>query len=229
MSTIAPPPAGPRLAADERPVTRVRGGPRRRSVPHLLLGVLLVTACTAGAVVWSLNIGERRPALALARPVVAGQTIAPADLREVDVAVDGEVDAIPASEAQSVVGRTAAASLPAGILLPRGALGVALVPDGDHAVAALALQPGQVPPGVDAGSAVLVVLSADPNSTTSGAAPAGSGEPISVWRGVVVDVSRGANDQRLVVSVELTESDARRVAATPVGQLSVVLVSGGGR
>src|SRR5262245_26435915 len=109
MSTITEAPAGPRPAAGQDATTRVRGD-RRRSVPHLMLGVLLVAGCTTGAVVWSLNIGERRPALALARPVTLGQAITPADLREVSVALDGDVDAIPAGEARTVIGQTAAAN-----------------------------------------------------------------------------------------------------------------------
>jgi hypothetical protein len=177
-------------------------------------------------VAWSLSIGERRAALALARPVVLGETLERADLREVSVAVDADVDAIPAAEAPSVIGRTAAASLPAGVLLPRGALGSAPIPAAGHAVAALALEPGQAPPDVNAGARVLVVLTADPNTGPSSTAPAQS---VSVWPAVVISVVPGATGQGLVVSVELAEDDARRVAALPVGQLSVVLVAGGGR
>lgn len=221
MSTVTNAPAGPRPGT-EGGIRRLRGAPRRRSLPHLLLGLLLVTSCTAGAVVWSLNVGDRRPALALARSVAVGHTFEAADLREVNVAMDGDVDAIPASEARSVIGQTAGASLPAGALLPRGVLGSAPVSADDRAVAALALQPGQAPPDVHAGASVLVVLSADPNSSTN------DSQPMSVWRGTVVAVSSATNEH-LVVSVEFAEADARLVAAAPVGRLSVVLVSGGDR
>src|SRR4051794_32961669 len=131
-------------APSSRPPTTstatMRGGPARRSVPHLLLGLVLVSSCTAGAVFWSLNVGDRRPALALARAVTVGQTIQADDLREVSVALEG-VDAIPAGDAPSIVGQTAAVSLPAGVLLARGMLGTTRVPTGDHAVAALAVKP----------------------------------------------------------------------------------------
>ena len=104
MSTVTNAPAGPRPGT-EGGIRRLRGAPRRRSLPHLLLGLLLVTSCTAGAVVWSLNVGDRRPALALARSVAVGHTFEAADLREVSVAMDGDVDAIPASEARRWSGR----------------------------------------------------------------------------------------------------------------------------
>lgn len=217
------------VAADSRPAAqsgpgRMRGVPSRRSVPHLLLGLLLVTSCTAGAVLWSINASERRPALALARSIALGHTIEAADLREVEIAVDGGLDAIPASDTSAVIGQIASANLPAGTLLPRAALGTPPVSADDHAVAALAMQPGQIPPRVQPGVSVLVVLSADPNASTSTAA-----QPVSVWPGTVADVAPDANADRLVVSVELTEADARRVAAAPTGRLSVVLVSGGDR
>lgn len=198
-----------------------RGGPTRRSVPHLLLGLVLVSTCTAGAVFWSLNVGDRGPALALARAVTVGQTIHADDLREVSVALEG-VDAVPAGDAPSIIGQTAAVSLPAGVLLAHGMLGAARVPTGDHAVAAIVVHPGQAPPDIGAGAHVLVVLAADPDSASS----ATSG---STWPGVVVAATGRANDGGLVVSVELSDTDARRVAAVPAGRLSVVLVAGGER
>lgn len=212
-------PAGPRPKAGTGSTQR---GVPRRSVPHLVLGLLLVSLCTAGAVFWSLNVGDRRPALALTRPVALGQTIQAADLGEVDIAVDGAVDAIPAGDAPSITGRTVAASLPAGVLLTRDLLGTARVPGTGRAVAALALEPGQVPPDTGPGSHVLVVLAADPE-TTSGAVLDAD------WPGVVVGVIRDANDNSLVVSVELNDADARHVASAPAGRLSVVLVPGGDR
>jgi hypothetical protein len=197
-------------------------------VPHLVLGLLLVSSCTAGAVFWSLNVGDRRPALALTRPVALGQTIQAADLGEVDIAVDGPVDAIPADDAPSITGRTATASLPAGVLLTRDLLGTTRVPGNGRAVAALALQPGQSPPDIGPGSHVLVVLASDPDTTTGNGAGGGAVSD-SAWPGVVVGVTRGANDNSLVVSVEFSDTDARHVASAPAGQLSVVLVSGGDR
>jgi hypothetical protein len=204
----------------------LRTGFGRRSVPHLVLGVLLVTACVTGAVLWSITTGERRAALALARDVTVGQTLAAADLREVSVALDGEVDAIAASDAGSVIGQPIAASLPAGALLPRAALGAPPLPAPGDAVAALALPAGQVPPDVTAGAHVLIVLGADPNNATS--APAGSSAD-SGWPAVITNVASTTTDQTLVVSALLREDDARRVAAAPPGRLAIVIMPATGR
>ncbi|GAB1512527.1 hypothetical protein JCM33774_45690 [Actinophytocola sp. KF-1] len=194
-------------------------------MPHLVVGALLVTSCTAGGIWWSQAAGEREPALAVARPLTLGSVLAPADLREVSIAIDGPVDVIPAVEVARVVGQRLAVSLPAGALLPRGALGTPASPEEGRAVAALALGPGQASPDLAAGAAVLVVLNADA-ADISGAATSGS-----VWRGLVTSVTSptGAGETTRVVSVDLDEDDARQVAATPVGRLSLVIVPGGER
>lgn len=199
-------------------IPKSRGGPRR-SMPHLVLGLLLVSSCTAVAVFWSLHVGDRRAALALAHAVTVGQTIQPDDLREVSVALDG-VDAIPAGDTGSVVGQTAAASLPAGVLLARGMFGTTRLPADDHGIVALALQPGHVPLDISPGAHVVVVLAADQDTANAEA---------SDWPGVVVSASELENGAGLVVSVELGDGDARRVAAAPTDRLSVVLVPGGDR
>jgi hypothetical protein len=197
--------------------------PPRRSVPHLVVGALLVTSCTAGGVWWSTVAGDRHPALALARPLALGDVLEPGDLREVSIAVDGTVDAVPATDKASIVGQRLAVSLPAGALLPRGALGAVVGPADGRAVAALALEPGQAPPDVTAGVAVLVVLGTSPEANRGG-----TSQPSSAWRGLVTSIT-AVDDPTRVVSVELAEPDARRVAAAPTGMLSLVVVPGGDR
>src|SRR5919198_3535902 len=96
--------------------SRLRGGRRRRSVPHLVLGVLLVLASAAGFALVSVTVGDREPALMLARPVVLGHVLAAPDLRVVNVAVDPDVAFVSGSQASQVVGRVVATSLPAGAL-----------------------------------------------------------------------------------------------------------------
>jgi hypothetical protein len=193
-------------------------GLRRRSVPHLVVGAVLVTTCAAGGVWWSTQAGDRDLALVLARPVPLGTALAMPDLRQASVALDGTVDAIPAREASSVVGQRLAVSLPAGALLPRHALGVPAGPPAGRAVAALALEPGQASPDLIAGVPVLVMVNAE--STSPAATPLGG------WRGLVTHVMDLPTGAGRVVSIELGLDDARRVAAAPAGRLSLVVVGG---
>jgi hypothetical protein len=207
--------------------SRLRGTGRRRSLPYLLLGMLLVIACTATFLLISLNSGDRRPVLALARAVTVGQVLTAQDLRQVNVAVDPGVSVVDAGQAASVVGKTMSVSLPAGALLTPDAVGVPAVPVAGQAIASLSLKAGQFPPEIAPGARVSVVF------VPAGAAGAATSPPASdtaaAWPAVVTSVTTAPDEQTTVVSVQLTEAAAREVAAIPAGQLSVVLLAGGER
>lgn len=205
-----------------RAVSRAGVGRRcRRNVPYLLAGALLVVVCAVAAVVTAGRLGDRASVLALARPVVAGQVLAPGDIRAVEVAAGAELGLVPATT-PGVVGRPVAFSLPAGTLLTRAALGPAQTPAAGAAVAAAGLKPGQFPPEIEPGARVAVLVAA--GSNPAGAAPAAG----TSWTGVVVAVAGSAGEQTTVVSVRMSEADARAMAAAPPGQLSVVLLGGAG-
>lgn len=195
---------------------------RRRNVPYLLAGALLVVVCAVAAVVTAGRLGDRASVLALARPVVAGQVLAPGDIRSVEVAAGAELGLVPATT-PGVVGRPVAFSLPAGTLLTRAVLGPAQTPAAGAAVAAVGLKPGQFPPEIEPGARVAVLVAAGSNPA-AGAAPAAG----TSWTGVVVAVAGSAGEQTTVVSVRMSEADARAMAAAPPGQLSVVLLGGAG-
>lgn len=188
-------------------------GRKRRSIPHLTLGAVLVVACAAGGVVAAQRLGERQEVIALARPVEVGQVIQEQDLVGVSLAVDGAAKTVPASAASSVVGRQAAYSLPVGILLTDDVLGPPRVPADGRAIAALGLKPGQFPPELSAGSNVVVLASSANESSTT-----------SSWHAVVVALDR--TGQAPVVSVELPELDARALSATPADKIAVLMVGG---
>lgn len=206
--------------------SRLRGG-RRRRIPHLVLGALLVLACAGGFVLVSVTAGDRQPALALARPVVVGHVLTAPDLRVVNIAVDPGVAIVSGSQASHVVGRVVATSLPAGTLLTPAVLGGGSMPGAGHAVAALALKAGQFPPEIAPGARVSVV--SVPSATAASTGSATSSGSARTWAATVVSVSGRANEQTTVVSVELGESDALEVAAMPAGQVSVVMLAAGGR
>jgi hypothetical protein len=211
---------------------RLWGGARRRSVPHLALGVVLVLACAAAAVFATLQFTDRQQVLALARPVTVGHVLSAQDLQQVSVSVDGSVAVVPAAQSSTVLGQPMAVSLPAGSLLTPTELGAPALPAG-QAITALALKPGQFPPTLAPGAHVLVVLA--PNTgTASSASPAsssssGAQQAVAVWPATVTDVAGQANDQTTVVSAQLADVAARQVAAQASGALSLVLVAGGGQ
>lgn len=190
-------------------------------MPHLLLGVLLIVVCAAGGVFTAMQMGGRQSVLALARPVAVGQIMSPQDLKQVSIAVDSGMDVMPASAEATVVGHPVAYSLPAGSLVTRSVLGAPQVPPFGKAIAALGLKPGQFPPDLSPGTTVAVL------TTPMQSATVGAGGQSSSWAGVVTGISSGPNDQTTVVSLQLSEADARALASAPAGQLSLVVIAEG--
>lgn len=208
----------------KRQSSRLRGAARRRNIPYLALGAVLVAVCAASFLVVSLNLGDRTAVLALARAVTVGQVLSKQDLTEVDIGLDPRVRVIEAGRAADVVGATMSATLPSGALLTRESIGVAAVPVPGQAIAALSLKPGQVPAEVSAGAHVSVVLSPHPTAADATA----SVSPES-WPGVITSVTSPPNEAATVVSVQLSRAAAHEIAAAPVGHLSIVLLPAGGR
>lgn len=219
------PPTPPRSWAGRKPSapTRFTGSGRRRRAPYLVIGLLLVVVCAAGAVVTVMQVGNRASMLALARPVSVGHVLTAQDLRQVPLSADTGTDIIPASQEQSVLGQPVAYSLPGGTLLSRAALGQPQIPPAGQGVVAVGVKPGQFPPELAPGTTVSVIVV--PNGST-GTSQLASGGP---WSAVVTSVSAQANDQSTVVSLQLPTASARQVAAIPPGQLSLVAVPAGGQ
>jgi len=203
-------------------------GGRRRSVPHLAVGALLVVVCALGFALAAGNVDHRRAVLALSRPVTVGQRLSSADVASVRVSAGSGVATLPSSALSEVVGQTVAVSLPAGALLSRAELGAVALPAG-QAVVAVAVQPGQAPPDLAEGEHVALVR-VPTSGAAAGASASGSGSEsgaASVWSGVVTAVEPVADAQGTeVVSVQLPAAQAQLVAALPTGQVDLVLVSG---
>lgn len=227
MSTYVPPSAaaaGPVNGSAPGGGRRVAGVPRRRRLPYLLLGVLLVLGCSAGGVVVATQLGHRQEVLALARPVTVGQELSARDLRVVSVSTGTGLDVVPAGSKTKVEGRPVAYSLPAGALLTGDLLGDARVPPAGQAVAAVGLKAGQFPPELQAGNRVTVVVAPTPGATTD--TPSASA---ASWQAVVTGVRTDDSAQTTVVSLQMAQADAQALAAEPVGQVSVVVVHGSAR
>lgn len=212
------------VADGKKATSRLRGTKRRRSIPHLLLGALLVLACAAAFLVVSLSSGSKQSVLALAQPVSVGQVLTAQDLKQVNVAVDSGVSVVDGSQAASVVGRTLSENLPAGALLTLDAVSGSGVPAAGQALAALSLKAGQFPVEVSPGAHVSVVFV--PGQAGSGLASPPTSDSTTVWPAVVTSVTTPPNQQITVVSVQVTQAAARQIAAIPAGQLSVVMLPG---
>jgi hypothetical protein len=177
--------------------------------------------CAAGGVLTGMQLGDRENVLALARPVPVGHVLTAQDLKQISVAADSAIGAMPASAASSVVGQPIAYSLPADSLVTRSVLGAPQVPAAGEAIAAIGLKPGQFPPELTPGTRVVVLVTPEQNTPKN--------EQPSSWTAVVAGISGGETEQITVVSLQLSDPDARELASAAAGQLSLVTIAGGGR
>ncbi|MGF1646060.1 MAG: SAF domain-containing protein [Kineosporiaceae bacterium] len=220
-------------------------GATTRRVPRLVVGVVLVVGCVAAFYVWSLQASGRLPVLALARDVTAGQVLTEADLRVVRVATGPDVASVPASQRAEVIGRPVALPGVAGTLLTPDAVGSAAFPDEGQGIAAVAVTAGQHPPSLTVGSRVAVLRTTTPTTPATPATPAGAptqpdqatgdapasgdgggdGDVVASGQVLTVDADPTRADGARVVSLLLSEADALRVGAAPVGSLSLVQLS----
>lgn len=197
----------------------------------MTLGVLLVIGGALAFYVGSLRASDRVPVLVLARDVGAGQPLARADVRVAQVAAGGDVATVPAGELPSVLGRTLAVPRSAGALLSPDDVGRSRFPPQGQAVAAVALKPGEFPPGLAAGARVsaLVTPGRLPTAAVSGGGSGGSSAkaPRSTWlAGVVVAVTPdAAAGGGTVVSLLMDENAASAVSAAAEGTVSVIELS----
>lgn len=213
-----------RWASDRPRRAGVTAGGRRRRWPHLFVGLLLVVACSVGVVVLSQGLSDRRPVLVVARPVLAGQVLTAADVRQAHVAADASVAVMDAGRLTAVVGTTAAVDLRAGSLVTEAVLGPAEVPAAGESVVALEVKPGRYPPRLRAGASVRIVPVASPDGGKSPVeAPEGG------WEAVVLDVAVSeAAQSTTVVTFRMPDEAAGQVAGVADDAASVVLTSGGG-
>jgi HAMP domain-containing protein len=197
---------------------------RTRAPRHMLVGAALMVGAALLFAVVGLRAEPAVPVLALAHPVAAGEVIGEADLRVVHIVPDPAVDLVPASDRQTVVGRTAAVPLAEGGLLSPTQLGPVAWPSPGQSVLAVPVPAGRVPAGLSAGSVVSVLLPAARAEAPEGGEPAGL---VAVPAAVVAVEEPNVAGIR-VVSLLLSSAQARQVAAAD-GVVLVVESPGSGR
>ncbi len=226
----------PKTGSDERPsaAPRVGRGPwraarRRRRLPFVALGSLLVIVCVLAYAWGAVRLGDRIQVLAVARPVAAGQSITAADLTQVSAAEDPGVF-IPVAQADEVIGRTAVVPLVAGTLLTPSLIGDAAFPPAGKVTASLALKPGQYPQGLTNGAKVAVFVSATGSGAEGQAAPAAKATAAPTrLQAVVLGVDLAGDGQgSTVITLLLDASDGPRLAAAPDGAVVLMQTAPGG-
>ena len=197
---------------------------RRRQLPLVVVGVLLVVGCALVFADAALHLGTREEVLAVAEPVAPGQVLAAADLRAVKLSTGSGIDVVAAGVEGSVVGRRAAVALLPGSLLTAAEVGPAPAVGAGFDVVAVGLKAGAYPPDLAPGDRVEVVPVPSSGSAT-GSVTAGSPVDATVLAVEGAPVGSGAPT---VLSLAVAARDAGEVAAlAAAGQASVVEIGAG--
>jgi len=205
-----------------------RAARRRRRLPYLTAGGLLVVACVLAFAWTSAELSDRVAVLAVARPVAAGQPITAADLKQVMAVRSPELTWIAASDAHEVLGRTAAVPLVPDTLLTAALIGEPRFPPPGQTLASVALKPGQYPRQLGPGAHVAVYLTNNTGPTTADSASSGKGVPPATLTAVVLDTALTDGQGTTVVSLLLATDDAPRLASAPPAGLVLMQTAPGG-
>ena len=202
---------------------------RHRNIPLAIGGALAVIICAVlFAAAWQ-NAGHRQPVLAVARDVAAGQLITAADLQVAQVSASGGVILVPAAQEPSVIGRPAAAPLPAGSLLAAGDVGAPQPAPGQVRLG-VALKPGQYPPDLSPGQEVDVLAVPAASGTTSGAQQAAQAAAIPVGTAVVLSVTaQAAQDGGVTAELQASQDTMPQIAAAAAAGLITLATAPQGR
>lgn len=201
VTSPAPPSRLRRNGSAPSPV-RVRSA-RSRRMPWLALALVLVVG--GGLLVGLLlqSAADRSTVLAAARSMSPGQVITDADLRVVDVGVDGEAALVAAASRSSVVGKVAVVGIPEGALLAPGQVAAGGGIEAGTVVVGALLAPGELPVStLRAGDAVELV-----------AVSGGQGaDRESLGTGTVFATAVGTQTGSVFVSLVVDEAIAEQVA-----------------
>lgn len=173
--------------------------------------VLLIVVCGLGGALLLSQAGDKTTVLAISEPVAKGEVVDRGDLVSTEVA--GVPGAIRATDADTVIGKTAAVDLVAGQILNGDMVTSNPVPGTGKATVGLSLDPTRVPSsGMKSGSVVNVV--AVPNGENGAPAQELDAPQLLAERAEVyaVDVASTAGGG-LLVTLIVDQSDAARIAA----------------
>ncbi len=204
-------------------------GTSRSRVPEIALGVLVLVV-SALAVLWLFqSSSDRTGVLALAGPVERGEVVTAEDLVTVEVAADEAIAVTRPDDVAGVVGRVALVDLPAGSLITASQVASADEVQVGEGVVGLRLEPGQVPAlRLTPGTTVSVLLT-PPSAMASESLTASQIEARSevlVDAATVVDAAALGGQGEMVVSLSMTEDQARMVAsAATLGRVRLVQVA----
>ena len=208
--------------------TQLPGPPRLRRRPAVLgIGLALVAVGGLTAAWFASAVDSSTPVVVAAAPLLRGQVVTAEQLSTGQVSGVSASALTPASQLQSLVGRTVVTDVPAGATVPGSAVTEDPLPGAGESVVGILLPPGQVPT-VDLRPGSQVRIVATPRSQDD--------PPVTTPRGtaaVLVSTSVDESTGHTVANVQVPAAQAPAIAAlAATGRAALVLdadTAAGGR
>ena len=217
---------GQRTLQRAQPVAGQPAAGRRRQVPLVVIGVLLVFGCALAFADASLHLGNREEVLVVSQPLAAGQVLTSSDLGTAKVSTGSGLQVIPLAQESTVLGRSVAVPLVAGALLTTSELGATSPIASGSDVVAVGLKPGAFPPDLAPGDRVQVVpVVSSGSGNGTGSVTNGSAVAATV---VGVDAASTDTGNPTVFSLLVSKSNVDEVASlAAAGEVSLIQVGAG--
>jgi hypothetical protein len=210
-----------RVPGQHTTATEAEDRERRVRYPELALGVVCIAGAALAAVVWQAT-GDRSSEVAvLARDVTRGTVLTAADLRPARMQVPDGVAVVPVADARRLIGRVAAADLPAGTVASLALTIERPSPAADERIVGMALSPGEAPVRLRRGDRVDVLRTPTTGTGTPG------GPEVLVTGAIVTDVERPADEYRPVQVGVIVPAGAAPAVAAAVATRQLRLVGVG--
>jgi len=154
--------SGVDLNRDRREVATSQSGSSTGARPHvrvpeLAVGLLIVSACILGALLWQRSVERGTPVLIAGRDLERGQLITNADLSAVVVTSDEPLRLLKASAASQVVGLRVLTDIPEGTPMSVSQLSPVEPVDARHVLVGVTVTASQAPLDLIAGDSVRLV------------------------------------------------------------------------
>lgn len=222
-SAINPPAAGAPTGPGGPPPLAVPSVRQRRNPRLAALGaVLLTVGGLAGAYLFTQG-GQTESVVALKAPITAGQQITAEQVGTAQLPANTGLNSIPGADIDTIIGKYANASLPAGALLSPENVQPTLFPPAGKSVVGVALKPSQEPArGLLPGDSVRLVVTA--TSGAAGAAPGEGDQTGTTWAATVLTSGARSDDGTTTVDFVIdTATSTNLAAAAGAGNVAVIL------
>jgi hypothetical protein len=133
-------------------------------VPELAVGLVIVSVCALGALLWSRSLTATTTVIVAASEVSRGQILGVEDFVAAEVRGGNDIGLLSADQVDQLVGRVTLVAVPAGAPVIEAMVGDLARLGADEALTGVALERGHAPSDLAVGDAVRVIVVPNPSA-----------------------------------------------------------------